>query len=242
MGNDGGSIPGRKDLVKEKEKEKKMENDELVKQSNSKYCALSKEPLKKPIVGDRTGLLYNKECLIKALIEKRLPKTFRHITSLKDVKDLNILITGKENSDEIKINCPISMIEYSGLNNFYVVWKCGCVLSRKAIDELNMKDKCIQCGAEINLKSDLVSLNYSIKERQEIFNKLIEEKIKNEKIKSSKNLLKDKNFLNNKRKNNEINSNELDKNYNSPIRNIAMDFKSRHDNANHNKRRRIEEI
>ena len=239
MGNDGGSIPGRKDLVKEKEKEKRMENDELVKQSNSKYCALSKEPLKKPIVGDRTGLLYNKESLIKALIEKRLPKTYRHITSLKDVKYLNILITGKENSDEIKINCPISMIQYSGLNNFYIVWKCGCVLSKKAIDELNMKDKCMQCGTEINLKSDLVSLNYSIKERQEIFNKLIEEKIKNQKIKSSQNLIKDKNLLNNKRKNNQINSNELDQNYSSPIKNIAIDNKSGHHNANHNKRRRI---
>jgi hypothetical protein len=33
MGNDGGSIPGRKDLVKEKGKEKKMENHDLVKQT-----------------------------------------------------------------------------------------------------------------------------------------------------------------------------------------------------------------
>jgi hypothetical protein len=33
MGNDGGSIPGRKDLVREKEREKKMENHDLVKQS-----------------------------------------------------------------------------------------------------------------------------------------------------------------------------------------------------------------
>ncbi len=32
MGNDGGSIPGRKDLVKEKEKEKNPENYDMVKQ------------------------------------------------------------------------------------------------------------------------------------------------------------------------------------------------------------------
>jgi hypothetical protein len=242
MGNDGGSIPGRKDLVKEKEKEKKMENDELVKQSNSKYCALSKEPLKNPVVGDRTGLLYNKESLIRALIEKRLPKTFRHITSLKDVKDLNILITGKEKSDEIKIHCPISMIEYSGLNNFYIIWKCGCVLSKKAIEELNMKDKCIQCGADINLKSDLVSLNYSIKERQEIFDRLMEGKIKNLKNKNSQNSAKDKNMLNNKRTNKDIKGNEYDKKYSSPIRNIGIDNKSGHENANNVKKRRIEEI
>ena len=33
MGNDGGSIPGRQDLVREKQREKKQENEELMKQS-----------------------------------------------------------------------------------------------------------------------------------------------------------------------------------------------------------------
>ncbi len=33
MGNDGGSIPGRKDLVKEKKKPKKLENNDLVESS-----------------------------------------------------------------------------------------------------------------------------------------------------------------------------------------------------------------
>jgi len=202
MGNDGGSIPGRQDLVKGKEIDKKMENDELVKHYNSKYCALSKDSLKKPIVGDRTGLLYNKECLINALIEKRLPKTFRHITSLKDVKDLNIHITGLENSEDLQIVCPISMLEYSGINNFFIIWQCGCVLSKKAIDELNMKDNCIQCGCLINLKSDLISLNYSIKERQVIFNRLMEEKFQKKKTSSLKEKIeKEKFLLNNKRAN-----------------------------------------
>ena len=200
MGNDGGSIPGRQDLVKKKEVDKKMENDELVKQYNSKYCALSKDSLKKPIVGDRTGLLYNKEGLIKALIEKRLPKTFRHITSLKDVKDLNIHITGVESVDHLKIVCPISMLEYSGINNFFILWQCGCVISKKAIDELNMKDKCIQCGTLIDLKSDLISLNYSIKERQVKFNRLIEEKLHKKKASSFKEKIENEKFLlNNKR-------------------------------------------
>lgn len=33
MGNDGGSIPGRKDLVKEKGRQKKLENNDLVESS-----------------------------------------------------------------------------------------------------------------------------------------------------------------------------------------------------------------
>ena len=50
MGNDGGSIPGRQDLVKSKKRRRHSDTEELVKKSKSKYCSLSKEPLKKPIV------------------------------------------------------------------------------------------------------------------------------------------------------------------------------------------------
>jgi hypothetical protein len=32
MGNDGGSIPGRKDLVKEKAKDNHIENSDMIKQ------------------------------------------------------------------------------------------------------------------------------------------------------------------------------------------------------------------
>jgi hypothetical protein len=192
MGNDGGSIPGRKDLVKEKGKERRVQNNELVKQSQSRYCALTKDPLKKPVVGDRLGLLYNKESLIKALIEKRLPKSYSHISSLKDLKDLNIKFSDesdaknqvdqyiKQSDSGSKIACPITMMEFSGLNNFYIIWKCGCVLSKKAIDELNMKlkNKCVNCGTSVDYKNDLVSLNYSAKEKEALFNQILEEKSK----------------------------------------------------------------
>jgi hypothetical protein len=205
MGNDGGSIPGRKDLVKEKEKERRIQNNELVKQSQSRYCALTKDPLKKPVVGDRLGLLYNKESLIKALIEKRLPKRYSHISTLKDLRDLNIKFSDeseigiknqvdqyiKQSDSGSKILCPITMMEYSGLNNFYIIWKCGCVLSKKAIDELNMKlkNKCVNCGVIIDYKNDLVSLNYSAKEREALFNQILDEKskLKEKKLKEKQN-------------------------------------------------------
>ncbi len=198
MGNDGGSIPGRQDLVKEKQKEKRAENKDLVKQSQSKFCALTKEPLKKPIVGDRLGFLYNKETLIQSLIEKRLPKTFNHINSLKDIKDLNVTF-----SDDEKILCPITMILFSGMNSFSFIWKCGCVLSKKALEELSIKNNCIHCGASVDLKTDLVSLNYTSKEKQAIFNKIIEEKIKirENKNKEKQNRINTINMLSKKREN-----------------------------------------
>lgn len=186
MGNDGGSIPGRKDLVKEKGKEKKTDNNSLVKKYNSRYCAMTKETLKKPIMGDKLGFLYNKEPMIRALIEKRLPRNFMHISSLKDLKNLNITLS---NDEESKIICPITMLEFSGLNSFYILWKCGCVLSKKAVEELEMSSKCINCSSEVNLKSDLISLNYTSKERETIFKQIIQEKIKKQKDSKSINSL-----------------------------------------------------
>ncbi len=75
---------------------------------------LTKEPLKKPVVGCKLGFLYNKEALIKALLDKRMPITYQHISNLRDIKNLNITLL--EIESDVKIICPISMIEYSGLN------------------------------------------------------------------------------------------------------------------------------
>jgi hypothetical protein len=49
-------------------------------------CAISGEPLAKPIVVDNKGKLINKEAFLNALLSKSLDKTrFAHIKSLKDV-------------------------------------------------------------------------------------------------------------------------------------------------------------
>lgn len=49
MGNDGGSIPGRQELVKQKKEKKQLKKD-LMAKARATICALSKEPLKHPIV------------------------------------------------------------------------------------------------------------------------------------------------------------------------------------------------
>ena len=87
MGNDGGSIPKRREVVKQKNREERKEIFEIAK-AKARLCALSKDSLKEPIVMCRLGLLYNKEQVIKKMIEKSLPKAFRHIRKLKDIKDI----------------------------------------------------------------------------------------------------------------------------------------------------------
>ena len=75
-------------LLKTKRKKKKKDNNEL---ARIKYtsCTLSREPLRKPIMGDHLGNLFNKEALFKAILEKRIPKDLAHITGLKDVFEVN---------------------------------------------------------------------------------------------------------------------------------------------------------
>lgn len=150
------------------------------------------------------------------MLDKRLPKYYCHITSLKDVKDLNIKIS--ELNGETKIICPISMIEFSGLNTFYFFWNCGCLVSKKAYDELNMKDKCILCGEKFDKNTDLVNINYSKEERKERFESIMAEKKRNkilrDKKKSDKkinNELVNKNKNDNKNKNKELNNEFINK-------------------------------
>ena len=176
MGNDGGSIPTRKVVVKTKKKKVKIFKNEI-KKAKCKLCSLTKEQLQQPIVGDKLGQIYNKKSVIEFLLNKKMPKEFRHIKSLKDVKNLNCTIDNKG-----YIECQVSKEEFSGINKFYFLWSCGCVLSKNAIEELNMKDKCIFCDKKFE-KKDLISLNYTNEQKAIILNQiLMEKKIKKEKI------------------------------------------------------------
>jgi len=71
--------------------------------------------LKKPLVGCKLGFLYNLETLLKAILGKRMPSSFEHITSLKDVKELKVNLS-KNQDQEDTIICPVTMMEYNGYN------------------------------------------------------------------------------------------------------------------------------
>ena len=215
MGNDGGSIPDRTSQIKVKKRKKRIHIREI-KKTKCNLCSLTKEKLRKPIVGDKLGQLYNKTSVIEYLLNKNKPLGFQHIKTLKNVKELNCII-----NDNGYIQCPISREEFSGLNKFYFLWTCGCVFSKTAIDELHMKDKCINCNNPFNINNDLISLNYNKKRKMEIqkellgIKKIINKNIvnNNEKTEEQKEAIlkvidnnidkKEKNFLNKKIKRND---------------------------------------
>ncbi|KTW30282.1 hypothetical protein T552_00757 [Pneumocystis carinii B80] len=110
MGNDGGSIPKRDDLIKDA---KKLENSEatLATQLLPWFCcSFSKLPLSEPIVSCGLGRLYNKDILLEYLLSFKEKGSYKrvqqdkglsvdsdsieygvsHITTLKDVKELKL--------------------------------------------------------------------------------------------------------------------------------------------------------
>ena len=193
MGNDGGSIPDRTSQIRVRKRKRRINKAEIQK-TKSNLCSMTKEKLRKPIVGDRLGQLYNKTSVIEYLLNKNKPTGFEHIKSLKNVKDLKCII-----NDSGYIQCQISREEFSGLNKFFFLWTCGCVFSKTAMDELNIKNKCINCNIDFDINKDLISLNYSKKKKREILKKLLN--IKKNSI-NKENIIKDLKFKDN---NNEIN-------------------------------------
>lgn len=114
MGNDGGSIPGRVDLVKLA----KPEND--VKRSSIVCCDVSKENLKPPIAICKLGYVFNKETILERMINKNLPEEFSHIKSMKDISTVNeasiveLSEKSQEQDSKYAIICPITLTEYHG--------------------------------------------------------------------------------------------------------------------------------
>ncbi|KAJ4478217.1 DUF602-domain-containing protein [Lentinula aciculospora] len=143
MGNDGGSIPDRRDLVRTKAK---AEQADKANQTRARwfFCALSKRPLQDPIVSCALGKLYNKDSIIEFLIDKAAygdgEKICGHIRSLKDVKTLkltpNPTLSSSASSDpssQSPFVCPLNLKEMNGVQPFVYISTCGCVFSQAGL-------------------------------------------------------------------------------------------------------------
>ena len=113
------------------------------------------------MVGCRLGYLYNKEALLKVLIDKTVPAEFSHITKLKDVRDLKVTENSNPNSDYPLI-CPLSRMEFNGLSRFVFLWTCGCLVSEKTLHSSvkaeGLLRLCPACAKEFKPR-DVVPLN-----------------------------------------------------------------------------------
>ncbi|KAI0344015.1 DUF602-domain-containing protein [Trametopsis cervina] len=143
MGNDGGSIPDRRDLVKSKPKAEQADKANQVR-AQWFFCALSKRPLQEPIVSCALGKLYNKDAIIEYLLDKSAygdgEEICGHIRSLKDVKTLKFTRNLKgaapkadDSADRAQFICPLNLKEMNGVQPFVYLWTCGCVFSQAGL-------------------------------------------------------------------------------------------------------------
>lgn len=56
--------------------------------------------------------------------------------------------------------CPLSSIEFNGINRFVGLWTCGCVFSEKLINVVpgSLNERCPVCEQAYNF-NDIISLN-----------------------------------------------------------------------------------
>ncbi|KAJ2792942.1 Replication termination factor 2 [Coemansia guatemalensis] len=206
MGNDGGSIPRRNEMVREKKKDEKPDRtSKLV--AMTFFCALSKQLLHEPVVGDGLGRLYNREAILEYLLDRSAfgdgSRICAHISSIKDVKTLNLKVNpefdkSREYGDNKKVAastlddrptaqfvCPITLKEMNGNMQFEFNWTCGCVLSTRARKEMPESSVCLVCGESFDPK-DIVPINSLSTEVLDSLHKRIDERKASQKMKKKK--------------------------------------------------------
>ncbi|KAF2398340.1 DUF602-domain-containing protein [Trichodelitschia bisporula] len=163
MGNDGGSIPKRRELVKEAARNPTTAELKESQQTQQEYFwttdPLNNAPLRAPIVSDCTGRLFNKDSIIETLLpsddaegearkveaEKVLRGT---VKSLKDVVEVLFEVDGeaeKERDGAPVWVCPVTGKRLGpGSKAVYLV-PCGHAFDSAAIKEV-AGEKCLQCN------------------------------------------------------------------------------------------------
>ncbi|XP_063766299.1 replication termination factor 2 [Eleginops maclovinus] len=199
MGCDGGTIPKRHELVKGPKKVEKVDrNAELA--AKWKYCALSQEKLRRPIVSCEVGRLYNKDAIIEYLLDKTAERpnaeAVTHIRGIKDIKELNLTDNPEWGGERRNTKgdryedmhcgmfiCPVVGLEMNGKHRFCYLQTCGCVFSDRALKEIKT-EICHKCG-DLFKDEDVIVLN-GTKEDVEKLREKMEQKRAKAKTKKSK--------------------------------------------------------
>ncbi|KAG9248795.1 Rtf2 RING-finger-domain-containing protein [Calycina marina] len=158
MGNDGGSIPTRRELVKNAARTKTTaELKETTTESQTHawtFCPLSLTALTTPIVSDTSGTLYNKDAILKFLLpqDDNVPASLikekenilgGRVKSLKDVVEVKFTVS-KEGREEIRV-CPITSKELGPNTKAVYLVPCGHAYSEVAVREVSA-DACVECA------------------------------------------------------------------------------------------------
>ncbi|KAK6507985.1 hypothetical protein TWF481_006405 [Arthrobotrys musiformis] len=185
MGNDGGSIPTRRELVKSPTRQKTTSELRSQSSQNATYhwsfCPLSKTPLKSPVVSDSHGRLFNKDAVIEWLITPDKFGDGEDVMKVSGVKGLKDIIhvkfevgEEKDRADEVLNGgimngngasgrkevwvCPITRKELGpGTHSVYLV-PCGHAFAEAAVKEIK-EDTCLVCSEKFDKEDGVVKIN-----------------------------------------------------------------------------------
>ncbi|CAG8924617.1 unnamed protein product [Penicillium salamii] len=183
MGNDGGSIPTRRELVREAARAPTTAQVKETQREQQEHswttCPISHKALARPIVSDSVGNLYNKDAILQFLLPGDDGEGISskadceeilcgRVKSLRDVIELKFEIdtelaehpSGRAHGPRERREgwiCPITAKPLGpSVKSVYLV-PCGHVFAEEAIRQLK-GDKCLQCNesyAEENIISIL---------------------------------------------------------------------------------------
>ncbi|RFU33632.1 hypothetical protein B7463_g2696, partial [Scytalidium lignicola] len=157
MGNDGGSIPTRRELVKEAARNPNSSELKATKVEAQTHawtvCPISNRPLAAPIVSDSAGILYNKDAIIEYLLPSDDPSDSTkaekeevlqgRVTCLRDVVEVKFTLE-KEGKEERRI-CPVTSKELGASTKAVYLVPCGHAFSEVAIREV-ADNICVVCN------------------------------------------------------------------------------------------------
>ncbi|RJE27357.1 DUF602 domain-containing protein [Aspergillus sclerotialis] len=167
MGNDGGSIPTRRELVKEAARSPSTAQVKEAQRELQEHfwttCPLSHKPLTRPIVSDCVGNLYNKDAILQFLLPGDESEGISskadceailcgRVKGLRDVVELKFEVDSERRASATDKNeyregwiCPVTAKQLGpNVKSVYLV-PCGHVFSEEAIRQLK-GDKCLQCN------------------------------------------------------------------------------------------------
>lgn len=171
MGNDGGSIPTRRELVKEAARNPSAIELKESQHSQQEFCwttdPISNKPLAQPVVSDSSGKLYNKDTVIEFLVDGTYKEDAENVTqgtikSLKDVVEVKFDIESESSAESNGVSnrqlwkCPITGDRLGpGSKAVYIV-PCGHAFSASASKEVS-GEKCLTCETEY-ASNDIISI------------------------------------------------------------------------------------
>lgn len=154
MGNDGGSIPTRRELVKNAAKTPNTTELKatLLEAATHAWtiCPISNRPLSEPIVSDSAGVLYNKDAVLESLLPgddatPREDATNGRVKGLRDVVEVKFTVSKGEKGREDKWVCPITSKELGPTTKSVYLVPCGHTYSEVAIREVR-SEACVECN------------------------------------------------------------------------------------------------